>query len=172
MNDLQRLAPDTLRIERVLAAPIDTVWRWLVDPELRQLWFAGGTAIEGPGELELEFDHDRLGTRPSPYPPEYGEHRGARCKERVLRCEPPRVLAFTWGGGTEGVATFELEPQGNRTRLVLTHRGISGPAPYRNFAGGWAAHLEVLQARVAGGSVEDFWALFRRAEAEVDARPG
>ena len=170
MNDLQRLAPDTLRIERVLDAPPDTVWRWLVDPALRALWFAGGTAIEGEGSFELEFDHDRLGTRPSPYPAEFAEHRGARCTEQVLRCEPPRVLAISWGGGTEGIATFELTAEGARTRLVLTHRGISGPAPYRNFAGGWAAHLEVLQTRIAGFSDEDFWALFRRAEAEVAVR--
>jgi len=32
MNRLQRLAPDTLRLERLLDAPVETVWKWIADP--------------------------------------------------------------------------------------------------------------------------------------------
>jgi hypothetical protein len=60
MDELQRISPDTLRMERLLDAPVEKVWRWLVEPELRALWFAGGTAADRPGEFELHFDHDRL----------------------------------------------------------------------------------------------------------------
>ncbi len=81
--------------------------------------------------------------------------------------EAPRLLVFTWDGGAEGLVTFELRPVGNQTQLVLTHTGISGPASYANFGGGWLSHLAVLQARLSGGVVRDFWALHRTSEASV-----
>jgi uncharacterized protein YndB with AHSA1/START domain len=95
MPNFERIAPDTLRMERVLDAPIHTVWRWLVEPELRKLWFAGGTTPQAGSELELVFDHDNLSANPVPYPPQYAQWQGATSRERVVRLEPPRLLAFT-----------------------------------------------------------------------------
>jgi uncharacterized protein YndB with AHSA1/START domain len=172
MEDFERPAPDTLRMERVLDAPVETVWRWLVEPELRKLWFASGSEPGLDTGLELVFDHDNLSADAVPYPPQYAQWKGAAARERVLRMEPPRLLAFTWDGGKEGVATFELFPVGRQTRLVLTHSGISGPAECANFGGGWLSHLAVLRARLSGGQVRDFWALHRESEAAVAARLG
>ena len=56
---------------------------------------------------------------------------------------------------------------GGRTRLVLIHSGITGPAPMASFAGGWNSHLAVLQTRLAGGVVRDCWALHARSQEEV-----
>lgn len=168
MPELERIAADTLRMERILEAPIATAWRWLVEPELRKQWFAGGTTPREGEEFELIFDHDNLSADPVPYPPEYAQWKGAVGRERVVRMEAPGVLAFTWDGGKEGVVTFELlDAGGGRTRLVLTHRGISGPAAYANYGAGWLSHLAVLQARLAGKPVRDFWALHRASEASV-----
>lgn len=167
MDELQKISPDTLRMERLLDAPVEKVWRWLVEPELRALWFAGGTASESTGEFELHFDHDRLSSQAPPYPPEYQGSKGRRVTERVLRVEAPRLLSYTWAGGKEGVVTFELFPANGKTRLVLTHSGITGPVPYGQFSGGWLSHLSVLQTKLAGGTVPDFWALHSLSKARV-----
>lgn len=167
MESLERIAADTLRIERLLEAPVETVWRWLVEPALRRQWFAGGGSAAVPGPLDLVFDHDELSTDPSRYPGRYARFKGAVSHERVLAAEPPRRLAFSWDEGKEGTVTIELFPDGARTRLVLTHGGISDAARLVGFAGGWEAHLSVLQGRLTGAPVRDFWALHRRVEAAV-----
>lgn len=169
MTRFERIAPDTLRMERLLDAPVETVWRWLVEPELRRRWFAGGTAPSEGAELELVFDHDHLSDEPVPYPESHAKWQGAKACERVAEFDPPRRLAFTWDGGVEGIVRFDLSDADGRTRLVLTHGGISGAPAMAGFGGGWMSHLEVLEARIAGRKVADFWALHRQAGKEVAA---
>lgn len=172
MVAITRLAPDTIRFERILDAPVETVWRYLAEAELRASWFSGGTDMREGEEVELIFDHDNLSADDVPYPEPYAKWKGATAHERVLAFEPPRLLAISWDGGKEGVATFELFAEGDRTRLVLTHSGISGPAGLANFGGGWHSHLAVLEAKLSGGTVRDFWALHAQSEAAVKAGLG
>ena len=40
---LEKIAPDTIRLERTLDALAQTVWRYLTEAELRRQWFMGGT---------------------------------------------------------------------------------------------------------------------------------
>jgi len=167
MVAIERLAPDTIRFERLLDAPRETVWRYLTEASLREQWFSGGTDMAADGEVELVFDHDNLSAEDVPYPEQYEKWKGAVGRERVLAFDPPRLLAISWDEGKEGRAEFELFAEGERTRLVLTHSGITGPGPMANFGGGWHSHLAVLQAKLSGGSVADFWALHARSEAAV-----
>ena len=164
---LERLADDTIRLERLLDAPVDTVWRYLAEGELRARWFAGGGDAQPGGALDLVWDHDRLSADDVPYPAEYAGHKGAVSHETVVRFEPRRVLAFTFGEGRNGVATFELHPDGDRTRLVLTHSGIQSPTGARDFGSGWTSHLTVLAETLAGRTVRDFWALHARSRESV-----
>lgn len=164
---IERLSPDTIRFVRILDAPRETVWRYLTEAELRKQWFSGGTDARPGGEVEMIFDHDNLSADDVPYPEHYAKWKGAKGVEQVVEYDPPRLLAFSWDGGKEGVARFELFDEGERTRLVLTHSGITGPGPMANFGGGWHSHLAVLQGLFAGEPVRNFWALHAESEAAV-----
>ena len=164
---IEKIAPDTIRLERLLDAPVETVWRYLTEAELRAQWFAGGTDAVADGELDLLFDHDHLSADEVPYPDDYAKYKGAVSHEKVVRFEPPRVLAFTFGEGKQGVATFELHPEGGRTRLVLTHSGIQSPTGFQDFGSGWNSHVTVLQERLAGRSVPNFWELHAQSREAV-----
>src|SRR5690348_11014375 len=164
---IERLAPDTIRLERTLDAPVETVWRYLAEAELRQQWFMGGTDARPDGEFELLNDHDNLSDDAVPYPEDYAPYKGKSWNEKVIRFEPPRLLETTFQGGKNGKVTFELFPEGERSRLVVTHSGIASPTGFQDFGGGWNSHMPVLQERLAGRGVKDFWALHARSREAV-----
>jgi uncharacterized protein YndB with AHSA1/START domain len=164
---VEKTAPDTIRLERLLDAPVETVWRYLTEAELRSQWFMGGTDAKPEGEFELIVDHDNLSTDEVPYPESYAEFKGARMMEKVLRFEPPRLLETTFQSGKNGIVTYELFPDGERTRLVLTHSGITSPVGAQDFGSGWTSHLAVLAERLAGRGVRNFWELHARSREDV-----
>ena len=164
---VEKLAPDTIRLERLLDAPVETVWRYLTEAELRLQWFMGGTDARPDSEFELLNDHDNLSDDEVPYPADYAQYKGTSWHEKVLRFEPPRLLETTFQSGKNGRVTFELFPEGDRTRLVLTHTGIESPSGFQDFGSGWNSHLTVLEERLAGRSVPDFWALHMRSREAV-----
>jgi uncharacterized protein YndB with AHSA1/START domain len=164
---IERTAPDAIRLERIFDAPVEKVWRYLTEAELRQQWFMGGTDATGVGEFELLVDHDKLSTDKVPYPESYECFKGATWTEKVIRFQPPRVLETTFQGGNNGTVTYELFPDGERTRLVLTHSGIVSPVGAQDFGGGWNSHLAVLEEKLAGRSVRNFWELHARSREEV-----
>lgn len=171
MTDI--LTVTELRFERLLDADIDTVWRYVTDSELRARWFMGGP-FDGRvgGSMGLTMAHDNLSDNDVPMPDRYAPYDGNSWAERITAIDAPRLLAFTWDGGKSGTVTIELSAEGERTRLVLTHRGIPDRDGAINFGGGWASHLEVLEKRLRGERVPDFWALHEAAEARTRAAIG
>lgn len=164
---VQRLGPDAIRLERVLDAPVETVWRYLTQAELRRQWFMGGTDAKPDGEFDLLNDHDNLSEDHVPYPEDYAPYKGKTWSEKVLRFDPPRLLETTFQGGKNGVVTYELRPEGERTRLILTHKDIQSPSGFQDFGSGWNSHLTVLEAKLAGRGVRNFWELHARSREEV-----
>ncbi len=160
-----------LRFERVLEAPVETVWRYLTDPELRTRWFMGGELEpQVGGKMHFIFDHDTLSDGDAPMPERYAANKGKTWFETITVYDPPHRLAYSWNNGDAGTVTFTLEPEGvGRTRLVLHHTGLRGLSDARNFGGGWGSHLAVLEARLKGEHVENFWDLHARAEAKAAA---
>ena len=70
-----RFTEHELRFERLLDAPVATVWRWIVEPELRARWFmAGPTDLRVGGGFGLTMDHDNLSDGDVPTPEKYRAH--------------------------------------------------------------------------------------------------
>jgi uncharacterized protein YndB with AHSA1/START domain len=159
---LERTAPDTIRLERVLDAPVETVWRYLTEAELRREWFMGGTDARPDSEFELIVDHDNLSADDVPYPEAYAAMKGKAFNNKVLRFEPPKLLQTTFGDS--GIVTYELFREGDRSRLVLTHSGIETPGGFENFGSGWTSHLAVLEARIQVRAIPNFWALHEQSK--------
>lgn len=164
---VERVGTDAIRLERLLDASAETVWRYLTQAELREQWFMGGTDATAEGEFELLVDHDKLSSEVVPYPASYECFKGRVFNERVIRFEPPRLLETTFQGGDNGIVTYELIPEGAKTRLILTHSKIVSPSGFQDFGGGWNSHLSVLQEKLAGRSVRDFWALHSKSREAV-----
>lgn len=164
---IERTASDAIRLERMLDAPAETVWRYLTEAGLRREWFMGGTDATSGGEFELLNDHDNLSDEDVPYPEDYAPYKGRTWHEKVLRFDPPRLLETTFQGGENGTVRFELFPEGDRTRLVLTHSGIRSGTGAQDFGSGWNSHMTVLQERLAGRGVRDFWALHAQSREAV-----
>lgn len=167
------LGSDTLRLERLLPGPIERVWLFLTDSEKRKLWLAAGEMdLVVGGRVEHVFRNSQLSRPDDCAPPKYagvaGEHR---MEGRIKAVEPPRLLSYTWGDTSE--VTFELEPVGDRVRLVVTHRRLVGRDTMLSVAAGWHAHVALLAAQLEGRTPESFWELHTRLEAEYDRRlPG
>jgi uncharacterized protein YndB with AHSA1/START domain len=169
---IERVAPDAIRLERLLDASPEMVWRYLTEAELREQWFMGGSDAHPDSAFNLLVDHDKLSEDEVPYPESYECFKGRVFEERVLRFDPPKLLETTFQGGKGGQVTYELFEEGGRTRLVLTHSGITSPSGFQDFGGGWTSHLAVLQEKLAGRSVRDFWALHARSREAVSRALG
>jgi len=164
---VEKTAPDTIRLERLLDAPVEQVWRYLTEAGLRSQWFMGGTDATPGGEFDLVVDHDRLSDEEAPYPESYAAFKGAVWSEKVIRFEPPRLLETTFQSGKNGRVTYELFPEDGRTRLVLTHSGIVSGTGAQDFGSGWNSHLTVLQERLAGHAVKNFWEVHAQSREAV-----
>lgn len=157
-------APGELRLVRLLPGPIERVWDYLTDPEKRSRWFAGGSMEQKAGG-KVVFAMRHANIAPDETPPENYKHvqdPGVTFEGRMLRCEPPRLLTFTFGSDDSEV-TIELAPEGGKVRLVLTHRAKGEDLPeLGNFAAGWQTHLGILIALLEGNPKPPFWATHSR----------
>jgi uncharacterized protein YndB with AHSA1/START domain len=177
MNDMNdhgiATASDTLRIARVLPGPIERVWAYLTESGKRERWFASGNMeLREGGKVELVFDHDKISDEP--YPEAYKKYKGSQLNGRVLRCEPPHVLAYTWSHSatSESEVTFELTPQGKDVLLAITHRKIGDRKAMVGFASGWDTHVGVLSAVLKGEKPQHFWSRLASLEKEYAQQLG
>jgi uncharacterized protein YndB with AHSA1/START domain len=159
----------TLRIRRVLPGPIERVWAYLTESDKRGRWLAAGPMeLRVGGRVELTFRNSDLSAHAEPPPEKYKENEGAGIQGRVTRCEPPRVLSYTWGDHSE--VTFELTPESENVLLVLTHRRLPDRTTMVRVGSGWHTHLAILLDHLNGREPRAFWSTHARLEAEYEKR--
>jgi len=161
------IEPGTIRFERLLPANQDTVWAYLVEPEMRAKWLAGGNVDLTPGgTVEFIFDNASLSEETEEVPDKYKHLPPVmHMKGRMFRCEPKRLLVHSWAEAEEGSnaekdseVTFELTPKGDRTLLVVTHRRLPEGEILKGVAAGWHNHLDILSAVIQDEKIKPFWA--------------
>ncbi|MGH8030041.1 MAG: SRPBCC family protein [Arenimonas sp.] len=166
-------APDTVRIERLLPGPIERVWQYLTDSELRAKWFAGGPIeAQAGGRIDLLFRNSSLTENDDAPPPDFAKNGlERRMGGAVTQWDPPRVLGFTFGDGeSPSHVRFELSPQGDQVRLQVTHSRVATADSLRGFSAGWHTHLDILRDRMTDATPAGFWRTHARLVAEYAQR--
>ena len=160
----RRTAPDTVRLERLLDAPIDMVWRFLTDAELRGRWFMAGPLDPRPGgDMVFRIDHGSISPEPGQAPDWYAQWDKTEHVHKVLAIDPPRLLRFTWEEGSE--VSWMLEPAGEgRTLFTIVHEKLPNRDEMVGVSGGWHTHTAVLAEVVAGRVPANFWKIHARVE--------
>ncbi len=166
--------PGEIQFVRILPGPIERVWAYLTEAEKRATWLAGGPMeLRAGGRAELKFHHVNLApdeTPPAAYKDVHDPGVTSVC--RVLRCESPRLLSFTWDDDPNGrcsEVTFELSPQGAAVQLVLSHRKLVGKER-ADVGAGWHLHLALLDARLSNRLPPYFWNFHAQLEPEYVIR--
>lgn len=123
---------ESIILERTLDAPLERVWTALTDVDEMREWYFDLKEFKPEIGFEFEFvvEHD-------------GNNYHHLC--RISEVIPQKKIAYTWrykGQPGNSLVTFELLPEGGKTRLKLTHSGI-GTFPktpayaQKNFEAGW-----------------------------------
>ena len=161
------IEPATLKIQRLLPGPIERIWAYLTDSDLRRQWLAAGPMEMKVGApVELVWRNDELTNPPDPRPPGFAAER--RMQSRITELDPPRKLAIAWDGS--GDVSFELEPKGKEVLLTVIHRRLPDRGSLLGVGAGWHMHLDILVARVTGAEPEPFWDGWSRLHKAYDRR--
>ncbi|MFO6420622.1 SRPBCC family protein [Hylemonella sp. W303a] len=165
-NRLGTLTPDkSLHIQRRLPGPIERVWAYLTDSDLRRQWLASGTMpLQAGASFELVWRNDELSMSADERPEGFSAESRATCQ--FIEVEPPRRMRYIWPG--VGDVSMELEALGNDVLLTLTHRQLIGERLILNVCAGWHAHLALLVARLEDDSVPSLWSTWKKLRAEYE----
>jgi len=153
-------------IERIYEAPVSSVWKAITQVEFLRQWYF--EIPEFKPEVGFEFSFISNG------PCEYA--RVHLCK--VTEVIKEKRLAYSWRyEGFEGcsLVSFELQPQGGRTRLLLKHEGLETfPASLvrdKNFPSGWTWLIDTSLANFLEGS-QNYQASFTAEVTATEAFDG
>jgi len=137
-----------------IATEPEKLWEALTHGEFtRRYW--GGRRIQSDWKVGSPVRHVR-------------EDGGIDWNGEVLRCEPPRLLSYTFHmqisdahrGDRPSRVTFELQPMGSVVKLILTHDDFeSEKATYETTRHGWPAIMSSLKSLLETGSPLPFQGL-------------
>jgi uncharacterized protein YndB with AHSA1/START domain len=161
----------SVRLERSLPGPIERVWEYLTDSEKRGKWFASGPMeLRAGGKIEFHFNNSQLTPHRESPPERYKKYEGIKSNGKVIKCEPPNLLSFSWEemSGGESEVTFELSETGKEVLMVITHRRLRNRGEMVGVAAGWHVHVGILIDKLNRRDPRPFWSTHERLEAEYD----
>ena len=103
-----------LIVERTYNAPADVVWKAITDKDQMKQWYFSLEEFRPEVGFEFSFTGENEGRV-------YIHH----C--RIVEVIPGRKLKHTWvyeNYEGESFVTFELFPEGDKTKIKLTHEGL------------------------------------------------
>ncbi len=109
------MASEPIIIERVLNAPVEKVWSALTSKEEMDNWYFKIASFKA--EVGFIFQFSGTGTN--------GETYIHHCE--IKEVVPMKKISYTWryeGIPGNSLVEFELSPEGDKTRLKLTHTGL------------------------------------------------
>jgi uncharacterized protein YndB with AHSA1/START domain len=161
------IEPLTLKIQRLLPGPVDRVWSYLTESELRRQWLASGAMeLKADAPFKLTWRNDDLSDPPGQRPDGFSAEHSL--ESRILDFVPGRKLVIAWN---QGEVSFELEPAGDKVLLTVIHRRLPDRTQLLNVSAGWHAHLDVLVTKINGKpQTAPFWEGWNRLKAEYDKR--
>ena len=139
MNPPPQLA---LTVDQLIDARPQTVFRLLTDPDLYARWFGPEGSQVTIDEMEVALGGRLALTIRFP-----GTDFEVGIEGFFEVIDPPHQLVHTWRSMDEELVTtvsFELEPQGEQTRLRVHHRGFVDPVDLEQNHGGWVDLLAAV----------------------------
>ncbi len=148
-----------LRIERILHAPPDRVFRAFLEPDLMRQWIA-------PDELDIDrlTVDARVDGRIEVWHSRHGESTG-KFEGRFVKIDPPRELVYRWAFvGTEPekgeyfdtLVKVRLRAWGDgQTQLTVIHERLAelrrgAPHVHQRLVAGWENCLDKLERAARG----------------------
>jgi uncharacterized protein YndB with AHSA1/START domain len=155
----------TLTFRRVYQHAPEQVWDAIATPEGLRAWLMCTHAVieaRAGGRFDLVSG-----------PPGY------HSTGKILVWEPPRALEYEWNvepvpempRGQNAIFRYELTPDGDATRLVVTYRRITKQTA-RGFLPGLHAFLDRLEAQLDGRALPDWMQRFAELRADYPAWSG
>jgi uncharacterized protein YndB with AHSA1/START domain len=125
---------ETIRLDHFYNHAPAAVWKALTDPALHAKWWA-------PGDVKAVVGHT--------FELDMGQWGKQACE--VIAVEEHRLLRYRFATGKlDTILTWQLTPEGNGTRLKLTHEGFDLDSPmgkmaYEGMKPGWPNVLQRLE---------------------------
>lgn len=159
--------PTTLKIQRLLPGPVERIFAYLTDSDMRRQWLAAGKMEMKVGApFEFVWRNHELTNPPGTRPEGFSEEH--RMQSRIVEIDPPHKLVFTWNNS--GDVSIELEKVGDKVLLTLIHRRLPDRKTMLGVSAGWHSHLDVLVDRASGKEPEPFWDHMMDLRKEYDRR--
>jgi uncharacterized protein YndB with AHSA1/START domain len=148
---------DAVRIERMVNAPVDLVWRLWTEPAHFAQWYGPDGATVDVEEMDVRVGGNRFVAMQVETPARprrmwfTGEHREVVVGRRLVYTEAiadehgtvltPAQMGMPDDHPVTTEITVELEDVAGRTRVVLTHLGVPADSPG---AAGWTMAFDKL----------------------------